>query len=231
MAIATADLYDHIDPDIRDLCRALNATGIITTAWSCQGHPWRRLSPFHHGERPYLVFDASPHVAAVIHERIHRAVGEGDLHYMWRLSGAWLAVRDGDQRFWRLRWSLEPEGFLDARWFWRHSKVLADFAWMASELPGAISQLAEAKAPPIQVPRIELRRHRKSTMLKDAFLVSAFYILLTALLAWVLESVELSPVLQTIGTGLTVFSAVGACVMSISTLILCYLRVRSKSAA
>jgi len=74
MAVLSADAYGHLDAGVRELCRALNATGAVETAWSCHGHPWRRLGLILHGERPYLVFDAAPAVAGALHERVWRAV-------------------------------------------------------------------------------------------------------------------------------------------------------------
>ena len=61
--------YSEIDPKVTCLVDAMNATGLIATVGSCQGHP---------NKSPYVYFSAPTSVAASIEKLLRDAFEPGD---------------------------------------------------------------------------------------------------------------------------------------------------------
>lgn len=73
---------EYIDPRIRPLCFAMNATGMIRTVASCQGHGVP-------GSSPYVYFKCSVKLASLI-ERVLREggiSGQSKLENTWTVTG------------------------------------------------------------------------------------------------------------------------------------------------
>ena len=72
----------YIDHAIRQLIERMNATGVIRTIASCQGHAMG-------GKEPYVYFRASVEIASAIECRLRNAAAYDDpsLHFMWMVEG------------------------------------------------------------------------------------------------------------------------------------------------
>jgi hypothetical protein len=81
--------YSEIDPQIEPLVNAMNATGLINTYASCQGHA---LVP----STPYVAFTSSPNVASALEMRL-RTIALDDrsqLSQRWSIAGSFNEAGD-----------------------------------------------------------------------------------------------------------------------------------------
>lgn len=81
MSVQENDWRNHpVDERIVPLVQALNATGVVKTIASCEGH-FLRVSD------PYVFFSCSPAVAEVLARRLDQHRRQGKLNYYWQLTG------------------------------------------------------------------------------------------------------------------------------------------------
>ena len=74
--------YSWIEPKIKPLVDAMNATGVMEVVVSCEGHYVR-------GMYPYVYFKSAINIAATLEEDIIHAYlsRKPKLHYIWRMTG------------------------------------------------------------------------------------------------------------------------------------------------
>jgi hypothetical protein len=101
-----------IEPRIRSLVDAMNATGVMQTIASCEGHR-RRAMP------PYVYFRASPEVAGAVCRHLREAQTNGCLHNCWEVEGLF-------DDLCRLCYRLAAPS-LENTVFWRKRCLHADF--------------------------------------------------------------------------------------------------------
>lgn len=101
-----------IEPGIRPLVDAMNATGVFWTVASCEGHRWS-------GERPYVYFVAPPEAVSWLGGRLEQDALSPKplLNYYWKVTGHFTS--DGDIRF-----ALEAAGLSTG--FWRATALRHD---------------------------------------------------------------------------------------------------------
>ena len=115
--------YDAIEPGVRELCRALNESGLpIRTLWSCEGH---RPSIFGQTRpnRPFVIFHAPSSVVKNLQTVLFRARMTRELRFDWIVQGNYLAdyehpepVEDG--------WHVLPENVCADHWQWTLKPML-----------------------------------------------------------------------------------------------------------
>lgn len=121
---------DAIEPGVRELCRVLNASGLVRTLWSCEGH---RPSIFGQTKpnAPFVILRASMDAVQCLQTALFRAKMEGKLHFDWIIQGNFLAdygnlEPKGDQ------WSASPTAMRAGHWQW----------WLKPSLPKGLGFLS-----------------------------------------------------------------------------------------
>ncbi|MDT7518611.1 hypothetical protein RAE19_07810 [Rhodoferax sp. TBRC 17660] len=74
--------YDEIDPGIKPLVDAMNATGVIKTIASCQGHA-------SYGMPPYVYFNSTVEVAGLIERQLRKSKIDSAISFGgdWTIQG------------------------------------------------------------------------------------------------------------------------------------------------
>lgn len=127
-----------IEPGIRPLVDAMNATGVFWTVASCEGHRWR-------GERPYVYFVAPPEAVSWLGGSVEQdaLTQKPTLNYYWTVTGHFTS--NGDIRF-----ALEAASLSTG--FWRVTTLRRDIETLTA-LFQQFSQLG---------PQIEIGIDRKT---------------------------------------------------------------------
>ena len=121
-----------VDAKIKPLVDALNATGVVETYASCQGHARRRSDP-------YVAFRCGVDVAARLDKTLHGLRLGGRLRHWWDISGFF------HPEGWELRFYLRAPALTEARddparafWFYvlRRKAIDHDLDLLSRELCG-----------------------------------------------------------------------------------------------
>ena len=132
-----------IEPRILPLVEALNATGLIETIASCEGHFWRVNDP-------YVLFRASVKTASQLEAMVRRLHATGCLYHFWRTDGAF----DGERcLIFALRAPTLDHLHGELRTFWNYvvlrKRIDADIQLLAEEVPRALNQVGQTFVKPI----------------------------------------------------------------------------------
>ena len=121
-----------IDVKVKPLVDALNATGVVETYASCQGHALRRSDP-------YVAFRCGVDVAARLDKTLHGLLLGNRLRHRWDISASFHPVG------WELRFCLRAPALTEARhdparafWFYilRRKAIDHDLDLLSRELCG-----------------------------------------------------------------------------------------------
>ncbi len=101
-----------IEPKIRPLVEGMNATGVIKTVASCQGH----LGLF---RSPYVYFKATVEVAAAIDQVLREAESndEANTRFGWTVNGMFDADHELTFRLHSPELEWRSRSFLDLAWY------------------------------------------------------------------------------------------------------------------
>jgi len=126
-----------IDAKVKPLVDALNATGVVETYASCQGHARR-------GSDPYVAFRCGVDVAARLDKTLHGLRLGGRLRHWWDISGFF------HPEGWELRFYLRAPALTEARddparafWFYilRRKAIDHDLDLLSRELCGDLDEI------------------------------------------------------------------------------------------
>ena len=124
----------EIEPLIRPLVDALNATGRYRTIASCQGH---RVV----GYAPYVMFEASVEHASRFARLLWEGVADDSLNYYWALHG----IFDNEGC---LRFALRADS-LENRYWWQRSKLRQDIDYLCRLTQNCCAERRRKLAPEI----------------------------------------------------------------------------------
>lgn len=112
-----AEMNPVIEPGIRPLVDAMNATGVFWTVASCEGHRWR-------GARPYVYFVAPLEAAASLDVLLEKDIANEKrrLTYYWVVRGIFFRGQ--------IRFHISPPN-LAQRHFWSRRKLKNDILVLA----------------------------------------------------------------------------------------------------
>ena len=126
-----------VDAKIKPLVDALNATGVVETYASCQGHARRRSDP-------YVAFRCEVDVAARLDKTLHGLRLGGRLRYWWDISASF------HPEGWELRFCLRApaltealRGDMSTLWFYvlRRKAIDHDLDLLSRELCGQLREI------------------------------------------------------------------------------------------
>lgn len=144
--MTTADTidYDAIEPGVRELCRVLNASGLVRTLWSCEGHRpsiFGRIRPAH----PFVIFHAPELVAKIIQASLYQARLDGRLRIDWTVGGNFPPGKHGSNvqtDDWQ--WNIKPwQEAMDSLSFALQRKFQRDLASMPEVIREALSEFKQ----------------------------------------------------------------------------------------
>ena len=110
--------YGMIEAGVRDLCRALNESGLpIRTLWSCEGHRPSVFGQIRPNE-PFVIFHARAFVVKALQTALFRAKAANDLHLEWIVTGSFLVDYGDLKQIGRDKWEASPENVRANHWQW-----------------------------------------------------------------------------------------------------------------